>query len=281
MEAIDFQLKRRQLIEDGFCVVENVMSPEMVARMRSITDDLVNAVSTEHKQQQRATGSMVPVMSDARMVDLVTHPEALRALEAMGFRENRFQSGYVISKPPHSPPLFWHFDWGGWSHPISFEKIPVQVFLMYYLTDTRRENGCLRAISGSHLKEHPLHDTLGRAHTDDLTRAQNLDRVEFQQQPQETDVPVKAGDLVIGDSRLLHASHANESDERRTVVTLWFHPEYPTLPDSIKGYIVKRVDPVPDDWPASARRRLESIQVTYDGTTEALPFSRQYIPKTN
>jgi len=87
-ESIDFQLKRRQLIEDGFCVVENVLPPEMVARMRSVTDNLVNAVSTEHKQQQRSTGSMVPIVSDARMVELITHPEALRALEAMGFREN-------------------------------------------------------------------------------------------------------------------------------------------------------------------------------------------------
>ena len=33
---------------------------------------------------------------------------------------------------------------------------------------------------------------------------------------------VRAGDLIIGDARMLHAAHANTSDARRTVITLWF-----------------------------------------------------------
>ena len=36
----------------------------------------------------------------------------------------------------------------------------------------------------------------------------------------ETDVEVQAGDAVIGDSRLLYASHANHSGQRRTVITI-------------------------------------------------------------
>ena len=36
------------------------------------------------------------------------------------------------------------------------------------------------------------------------------------------DVGVKAGDLIIGDSRLYHAARANASDARRTCLTMWY-----------------------------------------------------------
>ena len=42
------------------------------------------------------------------------------------------------------------------------------------------------------------------------------------EQPGAVDVPVKAGDLVIGDSRLYHSAYENRSDERRTCVTMWW-----------------------------------------------------------
>ena len=40
--------------------------------------------------------------------------------------------------------------------------------------------------------------------------------------PDAIDVPVKAGDLVIGDARLYHAAYENKSDERRTCITMWW-----------------------------------------------------------
>ena len=36
-----------------------------------------------------------------------------------------------------------------WDEDVAYAKYPVQLFAMYYLTDTRRENGCLRVIPGS------------------------------------------------------------------------------------------------------------------------------------
>ncbi len=95
---------------------------------------------------------------------------------------------------------------------------------MYYLVDTTPYNGCLRVLKGSHLKRHPLHDILPNAHGAELQRVENANHPAFQHFPGEVDIPVNAGDLVIGDSRLLHASHGNQSNERRTVITLWYHP---------------------------------------------------------
>lgn len=49
------------------------------------------------------------------------------------------------------------------------------------------------------------------------------------------DAPARTGDLVIGDSRLLHAAHGNKSDQRRTVITLWYIPLYHLLSGRIPG----------------------------------------------
>ena len=75
---------------------------------------------------------------------------------------------------------------------------------MYYLTDTSPENGCLRVIPGSHLKRHPLHDQTSPPHTDELRTYANPNNIAFQRAAGEIDVPVKAGDLVIGFGTLFH-----------------------------------------------------------------------------
>jgi len=276
---IQDQERREQLIEEGYCIVPDVLSADFVQELRDATDHLIAGMTAEDKRVQRSTGSMIPVVKDPRLARLIAHPNALRALNAMGFDDVRFQSGYIISKPPKSPRLFWHFDWGFWNHPMSYDKFPAQIFLMYYLTDTTRENGCLRVIPRSHLEENPLHTELAHAHTAQLTEAKDLNRVEFKLRPDEVDVKVKAGDLVVGDSRLLHASHSNESDHRRTVITLWFHPNFSDLPEGMRAAFVKRCDPLPAEWPAESRRLYESVLIHYDGTAAPTEFSRGRVGK--
>ena len=85
------------------------------------------------------------------------------------------------------------------------------------------------------------------------------------------DVPVKAGDLVVGDSRLLHSAHGNDSDERRTVITLWYFPEFDHLPDSIRAYIV---DSRIDAWPGDVRDRMADLLPRYEGGAEPIEWNR-------
>jgi len=47
-----YQEKRRQYLEDGFCVIENVLLQEM----RAVTDRLIDAVSESDNEKQRSTG---------------------------------------------------------------------------------------------------------------------------------------------------------------------------------------------------------------------------------
>ncbi len=89
---------------------------------------------------------------------------------------------------------------------------------MYYLTDTSPENGCLRVVPGSHRQKHPLHDA-DQAHDEALSRVDDPDDPLYGSLAEEKAVPVRAGDLVIGDSRLLHAAYANQSSQERSLIT--------------------------------------------------------------
>ena len=272
-------IKREELISEGFCTVPGVLNAESLQTLRDASDSVVAAMTDEERERNRSTGSMIVTWRHDAFTELVASPEVEKVLKDLGFNDCKFTSGFVISKPPKSPPLFWHYDWAAWNHPFSYEPFPAQIFLMFYLVDTTRENGCLRVIPRSHIEENPLHEVLRNPHTDELRRANDLTWVEFQERPDDVDVPVKAGDLVMGDSRILHSAHSNDSDKRRTVITLWFHPDFGTYPDPIRGYVANMYGPPHTDWPEPAKSRMEELTPKYEGSTEAIGFSRDRLSR--
>jgi hypothetical protein len=265
--------KFEQLITDGFCLAENVLDPDMLSRLQQTTNQLLDAQSDEKYDEQRSTGSMVDVGSHPIFAELVAYPPARTVLEALGFLRPKWMSGYVISKPPESPALFWHQDWWGWNDPSSYTPLPQQLFLMYYLVDTTPRNGCLRLLRGSHLNRHRMHDEVPNAHTDELRRVTDPDHPAYQSIPEEVDVPVKAGDLVIGDSRLLHSAHANKSDLRRTVITLWYFPYFDLLSAGLRAAIARPREF--DGWDKEAKARTADFIPIYEGTAEPVAWNRE------
>ena len=267
-----FKKKYKQLIDDGFCIIEGVLPEELLNRFRKETARLCQSASEENQTRFQSQGSMLSAMSHPIFAELIAWRKSINTLKSMGFKHPTFTDGYIISKPPNSPKLFWHYDWFSWDDPTVYLPRPQQVFLMYYLVDTTIENGCLRVIPGSHLHHNELHDNLNNPHSEEISTATHLERTEFSIRPDEIDVPVKAGDLVIGDARLLHASHANCSDQRRTVITLWFQPEFSQLPDRVKAQMVAKTQPLPDDWSESDKSRLSLLFPKYNGSAQ--PYGR-------
>jgi len=263
---------RAQLLRDGYCRFENVLPPAMLDRLRSATDKMLDAQSQQQAQVTRAQGSLLPTTGDPIFAELVTWPAALDAFRALGWEHPCFSDGYVISKPGHSPRLFWHYDWFAWEDLASYGPIPPQLFAMYYLSDTTPDNGCLRVVPGSHVRHNPLHDLLREPHSAELGKAANLDTPEFSTRPDEVDVPAKAGDLLLGDARLLHAAHTNETDQRRTLITLWYQPDLPSLPEQIQAQMAAKVQHPPDWWPQKARDLIQPLMTRYDG--DASPYAR-------
>ena len=130
----------------------------------------------------------------------------------------------------------------------------MQVFCSHYLQDADPRNGCLRVISGSHVYRHPIHDLL-LTH-DDVPDALPDDHSMLQDALSAVDVPAKAGSLVIADARVLHAAHANRTDQHRALLLGWYLLDVHRLRGALReqyadGYGRHTFSP-PDWWAGAA-----------------------------
>jgi hypothetical protein len=268
--------QRAQLRTDGYASIPGFLPLDTLASLRVAADRAGQRWSEKVGDAAlRSQGSMVgvPRLRDPLFGRLIADPRVLAVLDGLGLGDATFTDGYVISKPGRSPRLFWHFDWYGWDDESSYGVDPVQVFVMYYLTDTTAENGCLRVVPGSHLTRHPLHDVITDGHVE-LSAATDLDRPEFADWPGERDVPVRAGDLVIGDARLLHAAHANRTDERRSLITLWYQPHFDQLSPAVQATLAAKAQALPEQWPDDVRAGVAALLPPVEVLERAEPLGR-------
>ena len=122
--------KRNQLMHDGFCTFEDVLSSEMVAKLNAMSEWMIGQQDEEHFEQHRSQGCIIPYWTcpHPTFTELLIDPGAMAVFTELGFDAPKFWSGFVISKPPHSPPLYWHQDGVLWEHPISYTNQPAAVF---------------------------------------------------------------------------------------------------------------------------------------------------------
>jgi len=217
----------------------------------------------------------VPYWSEVFM-ELITHQAAVTAMRVLQFMDPKWISGYIISKSPGGLPLWWHQDWWAWDEPVSASEVAPYVFFMYYLVDTDHRNGCLRVIPGSHRQHIDLHDNLPAIHTPELNISP-LDSPVHALHPNEVAVPVHAGDLVVGDARLLHSTYANSSSSRRTNITLWYVPDFRSLSCVLQSKLAKQNAVYRDGNVGFQSPELSKWLPTYSGPSiEYLPY--QTIP---
>lgn len=238
---------RERMLRDGFCVVEGVVSQAFLEALREETERLI--ADHEEPPEMVYQGQHIGVKrADNPVIDrLLSWAPSYAALEALGFGDFETSGSVIIlTKEPHGPPLYWHQDWMQWNDPLSLSPWPQIIFLNYYLTDTSVENGCLKVIPGSHRRRVPLHDRLVPAHEQGARFIEADHPVMFADDPAQVHVPVKAGDLVLGDARVLHAAGANRTGERRTLVLGWHRRPTDSIPNYWTGPVpeaISRRDP--------------------------------------
>lgn len=221
--------RRGEMEALGYAVFPSAFDAAMVERLRHAVDDVALATPEALAAFERnpfqgiwSIGESAKV--DSTVAELLGAASSRECLARVGVHNPRFSSGFSLSKPPDSPALYWHRDWMYWDQPESDAPMGVQLFLMVYLVDTTPHNGCLRVLPGSHLQKLSLDDELGmqdpRAHggrsnwSEDWAKDPGLgDKIQgmVSSYPGAVDVAVRAGDLIIGDSRLYHAAYRNSS----------------------------------------------------------------------
>ena len=165
--TISSETLKRQLIDDGFCVIPNMVDEALLQKTRACVDKALAEVDAERRELTKAPGSLIDSNFYPELADLIGNPAALSMLDAMGLRDIKFWKAVIISKPPGGPRLYWHQDCIMWNDERAYSDSPPMIFLMVYLEDTTRENGCLRLLPRTHRYRHILHD-MGEAHTKDI-----------------------------------------------------------------------------------------------------------------
>ena len=225
--------------------------PNITAEITDITYE--NIVIDEPEQYAIWIGPAQQADSaDGCSFDYPSDPKAKCPVPAAHTWNNLVFRNITINKPGQSPGLYWHQDWMKWNDPVSLSPWCQTVFLNWYLTDTDRENGCLRVIPGSHRRRFDLHEHLIPPHEGGGYEIEETNQWMFLDHPQAIDVPVNAGQLVVADARLLHGTHPNKTDERRTLLLGWFFRRDTKAPDWWDGEVPQEIldrDPLfKADW---------------------------------
>ena len=227
---------RQQLVDDGYTVIPGVMPADLLDDLCVWSQDIFDRLPVDPKF--RFQGSDIHVATprswpadrradERRLADpiverIIDQPQQLDVCRSIGLEDLRaHESVILLSKPAFGPPLYWHQDYMNWNSPAAATPWPTRIFLSYYMTDTNRENGCLRVIPGTHRRRIDLHDILPNAHEPEIQALDDFSHPAFLDRDDAIDVPMRAGDLVIGDARLIHGAWPNQTDQRRTLILAW------------------------------------------------------------
>ena len=278
---------KQALVEQGYCVAKGVLDSETITYLQHCSQGIVGTISADHRRQNKSQGSLVNLSDYPDYAPIIGHQALTNLFNELAFANPIFSSGYLISKPPHSPALFWHQDWWGWDDEMSYTASIAQVFIMIYLAKTTPGNGCLRVVPGSHRRVHALHAATA-AHAQSLSKVENPADPLYHAVADEMMVTVEPGDVVVGDARLLHGACANDSDSERMLLTLWYHPDFSALPAGmqvrIQEIFLRRgvdTDPATEDrliiseWPLQQRQMIEHLFPVPEITAQPHAWNRQ------
>jgi hypothetical protein len=156
-------------------------------------------------QELEAAGDLpyclpMPVKDHTALLD---HAEQL--LCSLGAEPYWLLNLMLIMKSPHEGRRFWHTDCPAIYAP-SEEDAP-ELFVLYFLQKTTRENGALLVMPGY---------AEGPQHSERVTTP-------FEN---EYAIETEPGDVIIFDPRLLHGSLANSTDKHRFNVRLWIQTNW-------------------------------------------------------
>ena len=223
--------------KDGFCIFSNTFSKKFAQQLIEHANALISHKTEVEKNKLLSLGSLINLWEDPFFSSLIAHPHIIHALQTVGAKDIRYAQGYLLIKPPRSLPTFWHQDWWLWNDPASYTSHIQQIGVLCYLQDMSKNNGTLRVLPGSHRKEHSLHGLLKNLDNDELRRGQYPDTEPYQSQIGEVNLELKLGDIVLIDARLLHGANANQSEQYRHGIALWYYPNYNLLSEAVKARI--------------------------------------------
>ncbi len=251
---MDLNAVKTTFDRDGFVTLPKVLSAEELGALKDESGYLIErGWRTDHPPQHyfhdRDAHTGEEVFHRAQFIfpkalrqpnpylALLAHPQLLAAVEALHAGFHFFLSGeaLVFKTPRNGRAVNVHCDGAEWRPDLPPREVFFNVDI--YLDDSTPENGCLLAAPGSHLRPASA-----------LIREKGFDF------PGLAPVPVRAGDAIIHNTRVVHGSHASRSPSlRRTIYYEFRTLEWGGTPEHARAMGLEGKDTTP--W-LRARTRL-------------------------
>ncbi len=205
--------------ENGYLVLEDVLSVDELAELRRVTDEFVERsrsvsrhndvydLEVNHSPERpRLRRIKNPIAQHEVYDQALRHQGILDRVEQLigpGLRRNNTKLN--MKEPAHGSAVEWHQDWAFYPH-TNDDVLAVGVCL----DDMTEENGCMLMVPGSHKGELYSHHENG-------VFVGAVSEPDFE--PGETaKCLVKAGGITIHHARTLHASTPNHSADPRRLL---------------------------------------------------------------
>jgi ectoine hydroxylase-related dioxygenase (phytanoyl-CoA dioxygenase family) len=210
--------------ENGYLVVEDVLSQEEVERLRQAVTELeahaegLTESSDRFKLKVFGDGGGTRVQSIAEpheaggeWMALARHPRILDVVEDLLGPNIQLYYSMLMMKPPREGfEAPWHQDFAFFVH----DRADL-LACMVAIDDATIENGCLRVVPGSHKLGLVNHFKDGR-----FTEVVQGDTSEFDDPARQRALPARAGSLILWNVLTLHSSQPNRSDRPRRAIVL-------------------------------------------------------------
>jgi ectoine hydroxylase-related dioxygenase (phytanoyl-CoA dioxygenase family) len=213
--------QKRRYAEDGFILVDNVVTADQLARLQSVTRDLIDASRTVTESNEvydldrghgpdnpRLTRIKLPHLRDPIYHEVLTASGVTEVLTDLLGPDVLIQTSKLNTKAPGGgAAVEWHQDWAFYPH-TNDDMLAVGLML----EDVDEANGPLMAIPGTHkgpILEHFANGVFcGAIDPDDPL---------FQRDRAVT-LTGRAGSMTVHHARTLHGSAPNLSDRPRMIL---------------------------------------------------------------
>ena len=200
--------------EEGVVAPVTVMSPAVAKELRRRLESVEKCFPQQIGPEKRNNAHYLLACLD----EIVHHEEILDAVECLIGPDIILTNTVLFIKEPNSlHHVTYHQD-------ATYMGLEPQDSLTAWiaLTESTRENGCVRVIQGSHLLDIQQHiDTFGEENI--LTRGQQIENID---EEHALDIELEPGQMSLHHARTIHGSHPNKSVDRRIGIALqsFAHP---------------------------------------------------------
>lgn len=232
----------RHLEVEGYLVMPSILTPEIVARIKSEMADAEMEHTDYSTQQQRAV--VQPQWTSPAVAELIAYPPMIDFLSDLMGPDIVFNRGFFQRSLSDCPGIAMHTD--GQPHGstlFGYEgSCPRLIRVLYYLDDLSEERAPFRLIPRSHISFH----------------AEASPYVRYTSHPEEITLVVPAGSAVLISSLLFHGSHPNLDSRPRELLQMGYRPAWAGPIQDIPDWDPKLVANAPD----VARPYLQSLNTS-------------------